>query len=253
MIYKNFHLFKNIMYYEKLNNVYVYNKNSIVINKLVITIKLPSNIKYINGFITMLILLEKSTSNTPVFLKDINTLSRGRFIKIGLIIFLKSELIEQYLQLCIMHSIPKIDKDNITFNVPINNYNLFYNTNIMLSNTIFSFDNSIFQYYNYLNELIYNIEFIFYTNTKNLLINKFLINLYNLDIIIKDNKVIELTHEIVEYNTMLEFGDEEYNNINELEEDIDSIKLIDNILYNKIKQRESEQIEEFVLDFILNY
>ena len=52
---------------------------------------------------------------------------------------------------------------------------------------------------------------------------------------------------------MLEFGDEEYNNINELEEDIDSIKLIDNILYNKIKQRESEQIEEFVLDFILNY
>jgi hypothetical protein len=241
------------MYYEKLNNVYVYNKNSIVINKLVITIKLPSNIKYINGFITMLILLEKSTSNTPVFLKDINTLSRGRFIKIGLIIFLKSELIEQYLQLCIMHSIPKIDKDNITFNVPINNYNLFYNTNIMLSNTIFSFDNSIFQYYNYLNELIYNIEFIFYTNTKNLLINKFLINLYNLDIIIKDNKVIELTHEIVEYNTMLEFGDEEYNNINELEEDIDSIKLIDNILYNKIKQRESEQIEEFVLDFILNY
>src|SRR3989338_10262285 len=231
MIYKNFHLFKNIMYYEKLNNVYVYNKNSIVINKLVITIKLPSNIKYINGFITMLILLEKSTSNTPVFLKDINTLSRGRFIKIGLIIFLKSELIEQYLQLCIMHSIPKIDKDNITFNVPINNYNLFYNTNIMLSNTIFSFDNSIFQYYNYLNELIYNIEFIYYTNTKNLLINKFLINLYNLDIIIKDNKVIELKHEIVEYNTMLEFGDEEYNNINELEEDIDSIKLIDNINY----------------------
>src|SRR3989338_258505 len=133
MIYKNFHLFKNIMYYEKLNNVYVYNKNSIVINKLVITIKLPSNIKYINGFITMLILLEKSTSNTPVFLKDINTLSRGRFIKIGLIIFLKSELIEQYLQLCIMHSIPKLDKDNITFNVPINNYNLFYNTNFIFS------------------------------------------------------------------------------------------------------------------------
>ena len=59
MTYKNINFIKNIIYYEKLNNIYIYNKNNIIINKLIITIKLPSNIRYVNGFITMLVLFEK--------------------------------------------------------------------------------------------------------------------------------------------------------------------------------------------------
>lgn len=241
MTYKNINFIKNIIYYEKLNNIYIYNKNNIIINKLIITIKLPSNIRYVNGFITMLVLFEKNTNNVPIFLKDINTLSKGRFIKIGLIISLKNEFMEQYLQLCMMHSIPKIHKDNITFNISIKNYNLFYNKNIILSNTVFSFDTEVFQYYNYLNELFYNIEFIFYINTKNLLINKLLINLYNLDIIMEDKELDDTIYEITESNVMLELGDEDYND----SEEIEDIELIDDNL--------ETEIDQFTIEYILDY
>jgi hypothetical protein len=240
MTFKNIHLLKNTVFYEKLNNAYTYNKSNIIINKLVVTIKLPSNIKYINGFITMLILLEKNTNNVPIFLKDINTLSRGRFIKIGLFISLKNELMEQYLQLCMIHSIPKINKENITFNIAIKNYNFFYNTNIILSNTIFSFDTEIFQYYSYLNELSYNIEFIFYINTKNLLINKFLISTYNIDVIIEDKNAIEYLNEVTENNIMLELGDEEYSELDIIEESVED--------ESDLEERNIQHILEFILN-----
>jgi hypothetical protein len=208
--------------------------------------KLPSHIKYVNGFITMLVLLEKNTNNTPVFLKDINTLSKGRFIKIGLIISLSSELIEQYINMCLIHSIPKISNDSITFNMPIKNYNIFYNTNIILSNTVFSFDNELVQYYTYLAEFVYNIDFTFYTNTKNLFINKFLISLYNLNILNENKETKNIYNDVTETNVMLEIGDEDYSELEDETEDLEKINLI-------LKYSELGEIPEHVLEFILEY
>ncbi len=227
MINKNIILYKNLIYYEKLNNLYIYNKNNISINKLTISLKLPSEIKYSNGFITMLILIEKYTNNLPMFLKDFNTLSKSRSIKIGLTMSLNGELMEKYMQLCMLHSVPKINKEEITFKITTKNYNIFYNTNIILSNTIFSFDIEIFQYYNYLNELPYYFEFIFYVNTRNILINKFILSEYNMNIIMEDNEVINEMLITTENNVMLEFGDEEYTDENEIEEDFEYIDEIE--------------------------
>jgi hypothetical protein len=239
MIYKNISLNKNLIYYEKLNNLYMYNKNNVIINKLIITLKIPSNIKFNYGFLTMLTLLEKNTNNLPIFLKDINTLSKKRSIKIGLTILLKTELMEKYIQLCMYHSMPKISDNNIIFKIAIKNYNLFYNTNIILSNTIFSFDADIFQYYTYINGLSYYLEFSFSTNIKNILVNKLVIDQYNLNFVIDDTNIIDTIVETTEHNIMLELGDELNKSDDEIDDSVEeNIKenynniIIKNKLYN---------------------
>lgn len=177
--------------------------NSLKIKHLEITFRIPSDSKYEHGFITMLMLTEKMTNNKPIFLLDKNTLSRNKTIKIGLIQILKNELVDYYIKLCCMHSIPKFYSYGILFNISNKTNKLSYFISKILSNTLFSLDKDVSSYYDYLGELPYEFNFMFCTFFKHISINKLLIsskgvhfiNSFNDYINLQNNEIKEIVYE----------------------------------------------------------
>ena len=239
MINKYININSNLILYEKLNNIYINNIYGIYLNKLKIILIIPSNIKHSNGFIAMLVLFEKNINNKPIFLFDYNTLSRNRIIKIGLIINIYGEILNQYLHLCMEYSIPRIIENNIIFNIPIGHIHYFYNNNKILYNSIFSFDKNMYLYYIYLSGLPYILEFNFYTTSRNKLINKLIMSNINEGVIIEENilKNILTDKSIIaamEDELLNEETDEYIENIieeNTEENNIQEIHLNNNINY----------------------
>jgi hypothetical protein len=198
----------------KLGEKSLYNKSHIKkalslynIKNLEITFRISSIIKYEHGFIAMIMLIEKMTNNKPIFLLDRNTLSKKKTIKIGLILFIKNEMIDYYLKLCCIHSIPKFYSSGIAFNISSKTNSFYYTLDKILSNTLFSLDKDINSYYDYLGDLLYEFNFLFRTSFKNSIMNKLLLS----------NKGTHFVNE-VEINTMLYIND--VNNKILLEEEI---------------------------------
>lgn len=146
--------------------------NFLKIKKLEITFRIPSEIQFEHGFIAMLMLTEKMLNHKPIFLLDKNTLSKKRTIKVGLVITIKDELIDDYLALVSSHSVPKFYDYGISFSVSSKDQPFIYKLSKILSNTLFSFDKDINSYYAYLGDLEYEFEFLFRTYFKSVLMNK---------------------------------------------------------------------------------
>jgi hypothetical protein len=239
------------------------------IKSLEITLRIPSDISFEHGFIAMLMLSEKMANNKVVFLLDKNTLSKKRTIKVGLIITINNEMMDNFLFLCCDHSIPKFYDYGIFFHIPYKDNPLAYKINKILSNTLFSFDKDINSYYDYLGELQYDMDFLFRTYFKSELLNKLLIsnkgvnfinniNISNLMIIKEAEELslideFELDSEIIkeeEFN-IYEETDEDINNeilnLNDEEMKLDELNMV---YYEEDKYLEElEEDEEYELDY----
>lgn len=223
-LYKN--IFNNNIIYEKLN--YKYNRLNLDIKKLIVYFKIPSKSHYQYGFITMMILLEKTTNNMPIFLIDKKTLSRKRIIKIGLYSTIKKKILENYIQLCMMYSAPKFYTDFIVFNIPSTNVAYSYHLNKILSNSIFSNELNIFYYYNYLYEVKYQLQYVIETNTKNRLINLLILNKYNTNNYINNEKQLIKLLEYAEEQILLdEISDDDIEEIDKIDNDLNIINNIE--------------------------
>jgi hypothetical protein len=150
--------------------------NNLNIKQLEITFRIPSESKFEHGFIALLMLTEKMLNNKPIFLLDKNTLSKKRSIKVGLIVTIKNEMIDFYLNLCNIHSIPRFYDYGISFSISNADQPFIYKMKKILSNTVFNFDKDVYSYYDYLGDLEYEFEFLFRTYFKNILMNKLIIS-----------------------------------------------------------------------------
>ena len=200
--------------------------------QLEITFRIASNSNYENGFITMLMLTEKMTNNKPIFLLDKNTLSKNKTIKIGLVIFMKNEVMDYYLKLCCIHSVPKFYSHGILFSVSNKTSNFSYIISKILSNTQFSFDKDINSYYDYLGELPYELDFLFRTYFRNIAANKLLISSRGIHFVNRlDSNVIS---QIDEVETMISLEEDNSDNDSDLDSDLNSDldSDLDSYLYN---------------------
>ena len=234
MFYSNYCSIVNnsIKIYEKIISNKISLKkvsNLLKIKHLEIILKIPSKSQYEHGFITMLMLTEKFTNSFPIFLLDKNTLSKKKTIKIGLVLTIKNEMIIYYLKMCCIHSIPKFNFYGIFFNFSNKHNIISYDFNKILSNTLFSFDKDINSYYDYLNELPYEFNFLFRSYFKNISINKLLVSNQSI-YFINETNVFNNTHiseinEIVELDLLNE--EEDSNDIllyeSESEEEIQDV------------------------------
>ena len=150
--------------------------NILTFKSLEVTLRIPSELSYEHGFISMLMLMEKMINNKVIFLLDKNTLSKKQYIKIGTVIVVTNEMMLNFFSLCINFFVYKFYDNNLFFSISEKNNILAYKISKILSSTIFSFDNDVSSYYDYLGELSYHIEFLFKTYCKSKFINKLLLS-----------------------------------------------------------------------------
>ncbi len=210
--------------------------DSLKFKQLEIIFRIPSENSLENGFTTMLMLTEKMINQKPIFLIDKNTLSKKKVIKIGLLIYIKNEMIHFYLKMCCLHSIPKFYINGVSFHLSHKQYSFYYTIEKILSNTIFSFDKDVSSYYDYLGELPYYFDFLFRSNCKHLLINKLIVSNKGINFIntLNSNLFIQIKEmtEIIEKEESLnnsDFSDEDENEI--IECSIEKNHIIDETVY----------------------
>jgi hypothetical protein len=216
------------------------------IRTLEITLRIPSKLVYEHGFIAMLMLTEKLLNNKIIFLLDKNTLSKKRTIKIGAVITLKNENMNNFLVFCCNHSIPKFFDDGIFFHIPYENHALSYKIKKILSNTLFSFDRDINSYYDYLGELEYDIDFLFRTYFKSTLINKLILSNNGIHFINCINTISLIEMQEAEERSLLEEFEFEFI----LEQNELNSKLENNIIDSDYSTDDNESIDNIVDEIV---
>jgi hypothetical protein len=208
--------------------------NVLNFKQLEITFRIPSKSQYEHSFIALMMLTEKMYNLTPIFLLDRNTLSKKKSIKVGLILTIKDETINDFLEICCMHSIPKFYEYGISFGIKNKNNPFAYKLNRILSNTVFSFDKDINSFYNYLGEAEYEYDFLFSTYFKNILMNKLLITSNGVAFInLIDKTKITLINDMKEKIKLEELEELEELKKTNYEAYLDELKYSEEIQTNK--------------------
>lgn len=179
------HKLSNLLNYtyfnEQLNNKISFIKLNSYFNKMKINFYIKNKEKNRFLFFTNLLLLERSSGQRIIFVRETINSPRIKPIKVGCSILLRSEYLFNFLQMIVNYSFPKLCDLIKGKNNKLSKQNLiFLNINYFLFLSSFSFSNDFDKFLSFYEDFNYYLSIELYSGFYKFLINKPLFSSYGL-------------------------------------------------------------------------
>jgi hypothetical protein len=166
---------------EQLNNKTSFVKKNLYFNKIKINFYIKNREKNRFLFFTNLLLLERSSGQRIIFVKETINSPRIKPIKVGCSILLRNEYLFNFLKMLVHYSFPKLCDLIKKKNNKLSKQNLiFLNINYFLFLSSFSFSNDFDKFLSFYEDFNYYLSIELYSGFYKFLINKPLLSNHGL-------------------------------------------------------------------------
>lgn len=179
------HRLSNLLNYtyfnEQLNNKNYFIKLNSYFNKMKINFYIKNKEKNRFLFFTNLLLLERSSGQRIIFVRETINSPRIKPVKVGCSILLRNEYLFNFLKMIVSYSFPKLCELIKRKNSKLSKQNLiFLNINYFLFLSSFSFSNDFDKFLSFYEDFNYYLSIELYSGFYKFLINKPLFSSYGL-------------------------------------------------------------------------